>query len=177
MSGKLGGAGSKSGIIGPLPGELREMGNLHNDNVVYTTTKNQSAMNISSSEYITCTPEAVTDIIEFGYSMNLWGISSHVGWGVERADNSGFTTNKATAWCTGPHVQEFASGVDYTHVGGSVNFTASELGMSANQLYYLRMIGMTGNENPNPGWDFGANATGEVHGKGIKLTVKRWKAT
>ena len=82
-------------------------GNLSNNNIVMprfkefdsffyatataTTTDNLTALNISGSEYVTMTPEATGDILEFGWFFNLYCPEGYGGIGVQRATNTGFS--------------------------------------------------------------------------------------
>ena len=138
-----------------------------------TTTSNETSLNISDSSYLEVTPESTADIIEFGYDFSYYWSNGYLGWGVERATDTGFTANRASIWRNGEHSRGgYSSGVpQYGVQGGVVTQTASTFGMAADTTYYCRMIGMTHNGTTNV--TFGTVGSNNTH-EGVKLTMKRW---
>ena len=166
---------SNQAIVMP---RFKEMSQYCYETATSTTDLNQSAINISGSNYITLTPEHTGDIIEFSYDMNYYATDNYLGFGVQAATNTGFSAGTSIPWRTGTHAigrhghsTTHSDAMEYGHVGGTVSFTCSSISLSADTTYYFRMIGMTHSQAATV--QFGTAATNSVK-DGVTLTGKRW---
>ena len=131
---------------------------------------------ISGAHYLTITPDATTDILEFGYTFNIWAGATFglFGWGLQKDTDTNFGNAPSGIWRTGTGVR-YAVDNEYDHKGGSFVITASEASMSADTTYYVRLTGQTSATAGN--WTWGSGASNSVNSLGIRLHVKRWSAS
>jgi len=138
-----------------------------------TTTDNLTALNISGSSYVTMTPEATGDILEFGWFFNLYCPLGYGGIGVQRATDTGFSAGVTTVFATGTHgigvSEDTNDSSHYKPMGASVFITCA--GLTVDTPYYFRMIGQT---HGSTTITFGNTVGSHTNMQGIRLHCKRW---
>ena len=141
-----------------------------------TTSTSQTAINISGSTYVTLTPEHVDDIFEFQFQFDSYASAGYIGWGVQRATNTGFTSGLTTVYANGVHSSgRRGTGNDDTYVPVEGSVTALATGLSVGTPYYFRLIGQTHSVGGTFRW--GVNVgSGTNPAAGIVYTAKRWSA-
>ena len=151
------------------------------DRVVYATSTtltstSQSALNISGSTYVTLTPEHVNDIFEFQFQFVTYASDGYIGWGIQRATNTGFTSGLTTIYANGRHSSgRRGTGNDDTYLPVEGSVTALATGLSVGTPYYFRLIGQTHSVGGTFIW--GVDVTGSTNpAAGIIYTAKRWSA-
>ena len=131
---------SNEAIIMP---RFKEHSRYHYATATSTTAYPQTAINISGTLYATLTPEDTGDVLEFGWTMNTYANGGYIGFGIQRATDTGFTAGVATVWSTGQH----ASG-KHGHATGDFGnyepqngyFSVTATGLSVGTTYYFRII-------------------------------------
>ena len=141
-----------------------------------TTSTSQTAINISGSTYVTLTPEHVNDIFEFQFQFDSYASAGYIGWGVQRATDTGFTSGVTTVYANGVHSSgRRGTGNDDTYVPVEGSVTALATGLSVGTPYYFRLIGQTHSVGGTFRW--GVNVgSGTNPAAGIVYTAKRWSA-
>ena len=175
MSGRIGSARTHSGNVNDLvnvDGRIKEFSKFHYGSQTSTTSTGEETLNISGSDYVTITPEAVGDLLEFSFGLNHYTSAGYAGMGIQRSAATNFGS-PTTVWSMGEHgLGQFGHQSDmnsYYHSGGTV--TSSCSGLTINTPYYFRMIGMS--HTTAGTFNFGV-ATSASTNHGVYLSVKRW---
>jgi hypothetical protein len=149
------------------------------DRVVYatettTTSTGQTAFNISGSTYVTLTPEHVDDIFLFQFQFNTYCSAGYMGWGIQRATDTGFTTGVTTIYANGVHSsgrRGLGGDATYVPVEGIVTLLAT--GLSVDTPYYFRLIGQ--NHTVAATFKWGVDVSGNLNpAAGFVLSARRW---
>tara|TARA_R100001377_G_scaffold27000_2_gene14506 strand:+ start:564 stop:1202 length:639 start_codon:yes stop_codon:yes gene_type:complete len=164
-------AGSGANLVMP---RFREF-----DRAIYatetsTTATSQTALNISGSTYVTLTPEHVNDIFEFQFQFDTYASDGYIGWGIQRATNTGFTAGVTTVYANGVHSSgRRGTSNDDTYVPVEGSVTALATGLSANTPYYFRLIGQ--NHSVAATFKWGVNVGSGINpAAGIVYSARRW---
>ena len=139
-----------------------------------TTTTNTDTLNVSGSSYVTVTPGATTDIVEFSFFTGVYIVDSgYAGMVFQRSTATSFDAGLTGVMRTGRYTWGAGTNNDnYWPLGGTITKTASDWGMSAGTAYYWRMAGQTHSVASTFRWN--PNGTGDT-GKGVFFSVKRYK--
>ena len=175
MSGRIGSARTHSGNVNDLvnvDGRIKEFSKFHYGSQTSTTSTGEETLNISGSDYVTITPEAVGDLLEFSFGLNQYTSAGYSGMGIQRSAATNFGS-PSTVWSMGEHgLGQFGHQSDmgsYLHSGGTVNNPCS--GLTPGTPYYYRVIGMTHTSAGT--FNFGIPTSASTNA-GVFLSVKRW---
>ena len=152
------------------------------DHFVYETqtdscATSQDQVNISGANYLTVTPGATTDKLEFGWRMNIrtdGATQIYFGLGID----SGTATNAITTrqWASGRHT--WGSGAvasdQYDTFAGHHMVTAADWSLSASTTYYFKMVGQTHSVNMSAKAQWGYQGGFDLR-QGVEFNVKRWR--
>ncbi len=151
---------------------FKEISQFHYPTHTQSTDTSANDINLCGSDYVSCTPEATGDLLEFTLNFGIYGSDGYIGWGVERADNTGFSTNRTTVWSTGRHIIGDWGGQGLTYSGSPASIVVTCSWATPDQIYYFRVIGMT--HGVVGTWQWGTETTNDQNGVGIHFAVKRW---
>jgi hypothetical protein len=156
---------SNSAIVMP---RIKEFSSEYYSAQTTSTIASQNSINIFGAKYVSATIEHVNDLLNFEWNMGLYAGEGYMGWGIQRATNTGFSAGVATQWSTGQH----RYGVTKKYGNGDGNITLPATGLSAGTTYYFRMFGMNHSGTNDVRWGMdGDTATNAV---GVYMALKRW---
>ena len=149
----------------------------------YTASESLTAHNISSTNYITVTTgsDTTNDLYEFICDYGTCkpeggssGQQAYMGFGLQRADDTSFSTNATTVWASGEYSLGSAGSWDsYTPVIKTLVGTLTDFGLSASSTYYIRLIGQTHSVAAGS-YYWGISPTSQTIGVGVRLTFRKW---